>query len=52
MSSGDWINEIDSIIRNNVESIGGIFNEIKSQVVCTPFNPNQIIDQLNASERL
>lgn len=52
MSSNEWIDDMDIIIRSNIEAIGKIFGEMRSKVVCMPFDSADMIEQLGASERL
>lgn len=52
MNNSDWINEIDAIIRDNVDSVGRIFSELKAQTNAVPFSQSKMIDQLDASEKL
>lgn len=52
MTNCEWINEIDKIIRNNIEAIGCIFSDIKAQVDKTEMSLADIIDRLNTSEKL
>lgn len=52
MSNTEWMNEIDNIIHKNIEGIGDIFNEIKSQASSAPIDPTIMMKQLNVSERM
>lgn len=52
MSNTELMNEIDKIIHKNIEGIGIIFSEIKSQANSESVHPTKLIEQLNVSERM
>lgn len=51
-TNSEWIDEIDIIIRSNIDAIGKIFGEMKLKVDGMPIETDNLVEQLAVSERL